>query len=133
MKTFIAHGPVLLCFGGLLTYASVDAFSAGNYLDSLSGGSSPASTAVATFSSTSKTGEGVEPSESLPSPHADIPDEHYSKDHPMAGWSGYAHSQWGGYLDNLNCNRLEEGKKSDYGDDVRWGSEVYLASVESKI
>ena len=64
----------------------------------------------------------------------DIPDEHYSKDYPNAGWRGYANSQWGGYLDNLtssNTNsQLEEGKKSDYGDDVRWGTEVYLNSIE---
>ena len=64
----------------------------------------------------------------------DIPNEHYSKDYPNAGWRGYANSQWGGYLDNLtssNTNsQLEEGKKSDYGDDVRWGTEVYLNSIE---
>ena len=64
----------------------------------------------------------------------EIPDEHYSKHYPNAGWRGYANSQWGGYLDNLtssNTNsQLEEGKKSDYGDDVRWGTEVYLNSIE---
>jgi len=64
----------------------------------------------------------------------EIPNEHYSKDYPNAGWRGYANSQWGGYLDNLkrdNTNsQLEEGKKSDYGDDVRWGTEVYLNSIE---
>ena len=64
----------------------------------------------------------------------EIPDEHYSKDYPNAGWRGYANSQWGGYLDNLNSdtNQLEEGKKSDYGDDVRWGTEVYLNSIEKR-
>jgi len=62
----------------------------------------------------------------------DIPNEHYSKHYPNAGWRGYENSQWGGYLDNLNSdtNQLEEGKKSDYGDDVRWGTEVYLNSIE---
>ena len=62
----------------------------------------------------------------------DIPDDHYSKNHPMAGWRGYANSQWGGYLDSLPSNRLEEGKKSDYGNDIRWGAEVYLNSVEER-
>lgn len=60
----------------------------------------------------------------------DIPDDHYSKDYPNAGWRGYANSQWGGYLDALPSNCLQEGKKSDYGDDVRWGAEVYLNSIE---
>lgn len=62
--------------------------------------------------------------------NGDIPDEHYSKDYPNAGWRGYANPQWGGYLDALPINRLEEGKKSDYGNDIRWGAEVYLSSVE---
>lgn len=62
--------------------------------------------------------------------NGDIPDEHYSKDYPNAGWRGYANPQWGGYLDALPSNRLEEGKKSDYGNDIRWGAEVYLSSVE---
>jgi len=62
----------------------------------------------------------------------DIPDEHYSKNYPNAGWRGYANPQWGGYLDALPSNRLEEGKKSDYGNDIRWGAEVYLSSVEMK-
>ena len=48
----------------------------------------------------------------------------------------YANSQWGGYLDNLKSSdpnsQLEEGKKSDYGDDVRWGTEVYLSSMEKR-
>ena len=61
--------------------------------------------------------------------NGDIPDEHYSKDFPNAGWRGHANPQWGGYLDALPSNRLEEGKKSDYGNDIRWGAEVYLSSV----
>ena len=60
----------------------------------------------------------------------DIPDDHYSKDHPNAGWRGYANPHWGGYLDALPSNCLQEGKKSDYSDDVRWGAEVYLNSIE---
>ena len=62
----------------------------------------------------------------------DIPDDHYSKNHPNAGWRGYANPQWGGYLDALPSNRLQEGKKSDYGDDVRWGAEVYLNSIDGR-
>ena len=62
----------------------------------------------------------------------DIPDDHYSKNYPNAGWRGYANPQWGGYLDALPSNCLQEGKKSDYGDDVRWGAEVYLNSIEGE-
>jgi len=62
-----------------------------------------------------------------------IPDEHYSKDHPMAGWAGYKDPKWGGYLDNLASSMTESsfeaGKSSDYGDDVRWGAEVYLSNM----
>lgn len=54
------------------------------------------------------------------------PDDHYAKNHPGAGWAGYKHPQFGGYLDNLNENTFEEGKKADYGDDIRWGAQVYL-------
>ena len=61
----------------------------------------------------------------------DIPDDHYSKKYPNAGWRGYANPQWGGYLDALPSNCLQEGKKSDYGDDIRWGTEVYLNSIEA--
>ena len=58
------------------------------------------------------------------------PDDHYAKDHPGAGWAGYKHPQFGGYLDNLNENTFEEGKKADYGDDIRWGAQVYLDRLE---
>ena len=33
-----------------------------------------------------------------------IPDEWYAKQNPMAGWAGYKHPKWGGYLDNLSKN-----------------------------
>ena len=56
----------------------------------------------------------------------ETPDEHYAKDHPGAGWAGYKNPMFGGYLDNLNENTFEEGKKADYGDDIRWGAQVYL-------
>lgn len=34
----------------------------------------------------------------------EIPEDHYSKNHPMAGWAGWKHPQWGGYLDNIHKN-----------------------------
>ena len=104
---------------------------------------------------------------------AEIPDDHYAKDHPGAGWAGYQHPMYGGYLDNLaiassssssttqensssssssNNNNdgtavaaatpdapststtsacvLEAGKKADYGDDIRWGAQVYLDNLK---
>ncbi len=54
------------------------------------------------------------------------PDEHYAKEHPGAGWAGYKDPMYGGYLDNLSENTFEEGKKADYGNDIRWGAQVYL-------
>eukprot|EP00593_Proboscia_inermis_P005596 CAMPEP_0171318146 /NCGR_PEP_ID=MMETSP0816-20121228/86103_1 /TAXON_ID=420281 /ORGANISM="Proboscia inermis, Strain CCAP1064/1" /LENGTH=63 /DNA_ID=CAMNT_0011812285 /DNA_START=152 /DNA_END=343 /DNA_ORIENTATION=+ len=30
------------------------------------------------------------------------PDDHYAKEHPGAGWAGFKHPQYGGYLDNLS-------------------------------
>eukprot|EP00546_Thalassionema_frauenfeldii_P017542 CAMPEP_0178896892 /NCGR_PEP_ID=MMETSP0786-20121207/1438_1 /TAXON_ID=186022 /ORGANISM="Thalassionema frauenfeldii, Strain CCMP 1798" /LENGTH=116 /DNA_ID=CAMNT_0020567371 /DNA_START=42 /DNA_END=389 /DNA_ORIENTATION=+ len=69
------------------------------------------------------------------------PDDHYAKHHPGAGWAGYKHPQFGGYLDalattndeieeepqqhysyldSLPQNQWKEGKQADYGDDVRW-------------
>lgn len=44
---------------------------------------------------------------------AETPSEHYAKNHPGAGWAGYHHPMFGGYLNNLNqtvCNEEEEGK-----------------------
>jgi hypothetical protein len=32
------------------------------------------------------------------------PDDHYAKDHPGAGWAGYKHPQYGGYLESLRKN-----------------------------
>ena len=109
---------------------------------------------------------------------AETPDDHYAKVHPGAGWAGYKHPMYGGYLDNLaisssssstknnsssssnssnssstNNNNdgtapaaaatpdaptstttsafcvLEVGKKADYGDDIRWGAQVYLDNL----
>eukprot|EP00957_Ditylum_brightwellii_P144871 11034366-Ditylum_brightwellii.AAC.1 len=34
----------------------------------------------------------------------EAPDEWYGKTNPMASWSGYKHSRWGGYLDYLGNN-----------------------------
>jgi len=57
------------------------------------------------------------------------PAEHYAKKHPGAGWAGFQHPQFGGYLNNLGENAWEEGKEKDYGDDIRWGAEVYLDNL----
>lgn len=79
------------------------------------------------------------------------PDEWYGKSNPMASWQGYRHPKFGGYLDNLqspaaNTSGGQQGpsstaggtdsstfppqKPSDYGNDVRWGAEVYLKSIQ---
>ena len=39
------------------------------------------------------------------------PDDHYAKENPGAGWAGYHHPMFGGYLDHLNQNNLEEGNQ----------------------
>mmetsp|Transcript_8898 Transcript_8898/g.10631 ORF Transcript_8898/g.10631 Transcript_8898/m.10631 type:complete len:157 (-) Transcript_8898:147-617(-) len=84
------------------------------------------------------------------------PNDHYAKLHPMAGWAGYKHSNWGGYLDNLaqkedsppnkenlqvveasfekeekESSIFEQHKPANYGNDVRWGAQVYLFSISS--
>ena len=33
---------------------------------------------------------------------ASTPEDHYAKKHPGAGWAGFKHPQFGGYLDNLS-------------------------------
>lgn len=63
------------------------------------------------------------------------PHEWYGKSNPMASWEGYKHPRFGGYLDSLQGDdvshgTLAAGKPSDYGDDVRWGADVYLKSLE---
>lgn len=77
------------------------------------------------------------------------PDDHYAKEYPGAGWAGYKHPLFGGYLDalattndemeeelphssyldSLPQNQWKEGKQADYGDDVRWGAQVYLDAI----
>ena len=61
---------------------------------------------------------------------ANTPDDHYAKNHPGAGWAGYKHPEFGGYLDNLKENNWEEGKVADYGADIRWGAQVYLDALK---
>ena len=41
------------------------------------------------------------------------PDEWYAKAKPMAGWAGYKHERWGGYLDNLRTESIPKETKSD--------------------
>ncbi len=84
---------------------------------------------------------------------AATPDDHYAKINPGAGWAGYKHPMFGGYLDALSSsdqgeveiktgllggkdyldtlkeNTWEDGKKADYGDDIRWGAQVYLDAI----
>ncbi|VEU42934.1 unnamed protein product [Pseudo-nitzschia multistriata] len=118
-----------------------------NYLDSLT----PKSTEIPP-----PTMQGTAPEEDTTT---EIPDEHYSKAHFGAGWTGYKHPLYGGYLDHLNDNTknsgdqkaaidakpippaassdaagtnsaiLQAGKKADYGDDIRWGAQVYLDNL----
>ncbi|OEU06456.1 hypothetical protein FRACYDRAFT_254473 [Fragilariopsis cylindrus CCMP1102] len=40
---------------------------------------------------------------------AEIPDDHYSKFHPGAGWAGYQHPMYGGYLNNLAISSSQLG------------------------
>ena len=61
-----------------------------NFLDSLSSKS--------LFGSSSFASETRTPQQAM----AETPDEHYAKEHFGAGWAGYKHSLYGGYLDNLN-------------------------------
>lgn len=66
----------------------------------------------------------------------ETPDDHYAKDHPGAGWAGYKDHMYGGYLDHLSSSDanqecvFEVGKKADYGDDIRWGAQVYLDNLK---
>ena len=69
----------------------------------------------------------------------------------MASWQGWKHPQWGAYLDHLSSSYQDVGdktessessseetqslaifpvgKEADYGDDVRWGAQVYLDAL----
>ena len=136
-----------------------------DYLDSLK--HNPEGVAAATTAST--TTDAIE-STNWVETIAEPPDDHYSKDNPGAGWAGYKHPMYGGYLDNLasssstqnstNSNDnsssssndgtttaavaattqgapsattscvLAAGKKADYGDDIRWGAQVYLDNLK---
>ena len=120
----------------ILGSTEVTGFRPGGYLDSLS----PPGTPRALTS----------PADSAESMHETPPVEHYAHDQPGAGWAGYKHPAYGGYLDHLNqpvaaeeasetpsadavvgtCV-LEAGKKADYGDDIRWGAQVYLDNLST--
>ena len=130
----------------------------GDYLDSLR--HNPEGVAAATTKSTTTDAiASTDWAETI----AETPDDHYSKVHPGAGWAGYKHPMYGGYLDNLASSSstennssssssnnndgtaaaatqgapsttsacvLEAGKKADYGDDIRWGAQVYLDNLK---
>lgn len=40
------------------------------------------------------------------------PNDHYAKHNPGAGWAGYTHPLYGGYLNNLKQNKLEYSLRS---------------------
>lgn len=120
----------------LIGVTKVSSFS---YIDSLS---APQSTPPPTIAKTagsyldtlqqSTTNTGADWSDTI----AATPDDHYAKDHPGAGWAGYKDPMYGGYLDHLSSNNdstsncvIEAGKKPDYGDDIRWGAQVYLDNL----
>ena len=50
-------------------------------------------------------GSGIRPRAALDIDLAEVaentPDLHYAKKHPGAGWAGFRHPLYGGYLDNL--------------------------------
>ena len=99
-----------------------------NYLDSLSTSRVHKQYDLSFESSVAKVKEGAK-FEELKTVAENTPDDHYAKENPGAGWAGYKHPMFGGYLNRLNQNNLEEGKKADYGDDIRWGAQVYLDNI----
>jgi len=147
-----------------ILFVAAEAFQANsNYLDSLSSSNKPLGDDETTSSSSkSNTNDYLlnslmhqHPTLPLPLPSpqlqaatdlkdvaAETPIEHYAKENPGAGWAGYKHPMFGGYLDNLkntedettttttNTCILEEGKEADYGDDIRWGAQVYLDNLK---
>jgi hypothetical protein len=91
---------LMLLIGFSLLVCGIDAFSA-NYLESLPRAPEP-------------------PNDEQTA----IPDEHYSKNHPMAGWAGYKHKRWGGYLDNLaSLPSSETAQKQSDSDGSDWQSQ----------
>lgn len=48
--------------------------------------------------------EASKRNESLEEIAASTPDDHYAKKHPGAGWAGYKHPRFGGYLDALSSS-----------------------------
>ena len=129
------------------------------YLDSLNGGLPPPPSAT-----TPPSKFAADVVDDLEQVATITPDDHYAKIHPGAGWAGYKHSQFGGYLNamssspsstsndvassplpntvnqpgeegstsylaSLKENAWEEGKAADYGNDIRWGAQVYLDAI----
>jgi len=76
-------------------------FGGGGYLDSLQG-HHPDGTA--TTSSIVDVDVDVD-AESTRVTETEIPDDHYAKDYLGAGWGGYKHPRYGGYLDNLSSSK----------------------------
>lgn len=123
--------------GALILPAIVAGFQV-NYLNTLS---APKKAPIISSGNTNKylNSLGSEPS---PTQHSTLPPvdlnqvaietplDHYAKENPGAGWAGYKHPLFGGYLDRLKENAWEEGKEADYGNDIRWGAQVYLDALE---
>lgn len=72
-----------------------------NYLDSISGPTASAKNA-GKISNTEDVKKSRQSINSLKDVAAATPSEHYAKDNPGAGWAGYKHPMFGGYLDALS-------------------------------
>lgn len=123
---FLTHGSVL---------GFVEALSSTNYLDSLSGGP-PASPGTRPPSNIHQN-----PSAAMSPPVVDdledvasiTPDDHYARYHPGAGWAGYNHPQFGGYLDAMSSPTPHDGEAAPpYLDNQqeRGGGSTYLNTLK---
>ena len=124
----------------------------GGYLDSLQT-RCPKSEAETSEIFTTETAKAPTPTDGMAETIAETPDDHYAKDQPGAGWAGFKHPMYGGYLEHLSDRNdhgangasegadgdddsalssciLKTGKKADYGDDIRWGAQVYLDNLQ---
>lgn len=118
----IAILSIILCFSHSEGFSS--------YLDSLSREIQSPQSSPINYLDPLSTIENVIPDDSsthrlFQSPISDLketaaqtPDEHYAKENPGAGWAGYQHPMFGGYLNNLKQNNWDDGKEADYGDDI---------------
>ena len=92
-----------------------------SYVDSLSSGNSVIDHFVVHGSSTTKRNQSSIPN--LEQTSVDTPDDHYAKENPGAGWAGYQHPLFGGYLNNLKLNNRADGG------DAGLGVQLYLGKM----